>query len=293
MFKKLLLTSCALALAGSLAMPATANAQWIIHGGVGFGYGWYGHPYGWYGPWGPYWGYGYGWAPYAYGPWGYPGYYGYGYYGNWASIRIQVQPKTAEVFVDGSAAGIVDNFDSWYQSLNVTAGQHDLAIYMDGYRTLHRQMYFPVGSSQSIKLVLEKLAPGEAQEPRPRPMPPPQDNPQDRGVRAGQPMPYPRGGQPSQDVEVMRGGQQPPPQQETAPIARFGTLSLRIQPADAEIFVDDHPWTGAATDARLSIRLSAGRHHIEVRKAGYETYIEDVLIRPDTAMTLNVGLTKR
>ena len=57
--------------------------------------------------------------------------------------------------------------------------------------------------------------------------------------------------------------------------------------------MDEHPWTGAATDMRLSIRLSAGRHHIEVRKAGFETYVEDVLIRPDVTMTLNVGLTKR
>src|SRR6187401_1786373 len=133
--KKLLLTSCALALAGSLAMPATANAQWVIHGG--FGYGW-GHPYGW--GWGPYWGYGYAWGPYGWGPWGYPGYYGYGYYGNWASVRIEAQPKTAEVFVDGSPAGIVDNFDSWYQNLNLMPGQHDLAIYMTGFRTLHRNM---------------------------------------------------------------------------------------------------------------------------------------------------------
>ncbi|HEX5140539.1 MAG TPA: PEGA domain-containing protein [Dehalococcoidia bacterium] len=285
MVKKLLLTSFALALVGSLAMPATANAQWIVRGG--FGYGW-GYPYGW--GWGPYWGYGYGWGPYAWGPWGYPGYYGYGYYGGWASLRIQVQPKTAEVFVDGSPAGIVDHFDSWYQSLNVAPGQHDIAIYMDGYRTLHRNMYLPPASSQSIKLVLEKLAPGEPQEPRPRPMPPPEDRQQDSPVRPGQPG-YPRGGQPPHDVEVRPG--QPPPPQEAAPNARFGTLSLRIQPADAEVFVDGHSWTGAATDSRLSIRLSAGRHHIEVRKAGFETYTEDVLIRPDITMTLNVGLTRR
>ena len=284
MIRKLLLTSCALALAGSLAVPATANAQWIIRGG--FGYGWYGYPYGWYG--GPYWGYGYGWGPYGgcCGPWGYPGYYGYAY-GNWASVRIQVQPKTAEVFVDGSPAGIVDNFDSWYQALNLEPGQHDIAIYMEGYRTLHRNIYLPPASSQSLKLVLEKLAPGEPQEPRPRPMPPPEDR-REGPVRPGQPG-YARGGQPPPDVEVRQG----PPPQEPAPSARFGTLSLRIQPADAEVFVDEHAWTGAASDMRLSIRLSAGRHHIEVRKAGFETYTEDVLIRPETTMTLNVGLTKR
>jgi hypothetical protein len=76
-------------------------------------------------------------------------------------------------------------------------------------------------------------------------------------------------------------------------MARFGTLSLRIQPGDAEVLVDGHSWTGAASDPRLSIRLSAGRHHVEVHKDGYDGYTEDVLIRPDATMTLNVGLVKR
>ena len=44
---------------------------------------------------------------------------------------------------------------------------------------------------------------------------------------------------------------------------------------------------------RLAVELSPGRHHIEVRKDGFVTYEEDVLIRSGATLTLNVSLTKR
>jgi len=265
---------------GSLMLPAPAQAQWRV--GVGF----YGYPYGWYGPYGAW---GYGWGPYAWGPWGYPygGYYGYGYYGNWSSVRIEAQPKTAEVYVDGALAGIVDNFDSWYQSLNLHAGQHEITLYLDGYRTLHREMYFAPASSQHFKVILEKLGAGEKMEPRPQPAPPPP--PSDPQAAPGQ-RPYRPGPEPPPGAPA-RAEQPPPPPAEAN--VRFGTLSLRVQPADAEIFVDGQPWTIAPGDMRLTIRLSAGRHHVWVTKAGYDGYEENILIRPEATMALNVGLVKR
>jgi len=76
-------------------------------------------------------------------------------------------------------------------------------------------------------------------------------------------------------------------------MVRVGTLSLRVQPGDAEVLIDRETWTTAVADTRLSIKLSAGRHHIEVHKSGYEPYVEDILIRADATMALNVGLTKK
>ena len=283
MAKKFLVTIGALALVGSLALPSTASAQWVVRGG--FGWGW-GYP-GWYGPWGAW---GYGWGPYWGGPWGYPygGYGYYGYYGNWSSIRIEAQPKTAEVYVDGSLAGIVDNYDSWYQGLNLHVGQHEITLYLEGYRTVKRQMYFAPASSQHVKLILEKLGAGETSGPRPQPAPPPPPPSRDDQMRPGQP-PYRQVPEPPPDAQV-RVQQQSPPQDASV---RFGTLSLRIQPGDAEVYVDGQPWTIAPGDTRLSIRLSAGKHHLWVHKNGFDGYEEDILIRPEATMALNVGLTKK
>jgi hypothetical protein len=66
---------------------------------------------------------------------------------------------------------------------------------------------------------------------------------------------------------------------------------MRIQPADAEIFVDGEPWEVPDGADRVSVQLSEGRHRIEVRKAGFTSYAEDILIRRGGTLSLNVSLT--
>ena len=51
-------------------------------------------------------------------------------------------------------------------------------------------------------------------------------------------------------------------------------------------------WAAPAEGDRVSIRLPEGRHRLEVRKSGFSVYAEDVLIRRESTLTLNVGLTE-
>ena len=94
------------------ATTATAASSWSaattdIPARTAYGYPWYGAQ----------------WGPYPYPP-------PYGYYG-WidASVRLEVTPRDAEVYVDGYYAGTVDDFDGTFQRLRVEPGQHDLEIY--------------------------------------------------------------------------------------------------------------------------------------------------------------------
>ena len=68
-------------------------------------------------------------------------------------------------------------------------------------------------------------------------------------------------------------------------------LSVRVQPIDAEVLVDGEAWTTPA-GSRLVIQLAPGRHRVTVRKAGFDTYTEEVLIRVGATMTLNVSLLR-
>ena len=265
--RRLIASLIALMFIGILAVPAPAQAQYRHYGyGVGFygGWGWYGA----YGPWGP-------WGPY--GGWGYP-YYGGWYYGS--SMRIEIQPKQAEVYVDGWRAGTVDDFDSWYQSLNLEPGGHEIVLYLDGYKTQRHQLLFAHSSSQNLKGVMEKLGPGETSGPRPQP--PPQS---ERGH--GDMAPQPQGAGSSQHMSAEY---QPAAQ---APAAQFGTLSIKVLPPDSEVIVDDQSWKTVGSDQLLAIKLSPGRHNVEVRKDGFTTYAEVILIRPGATMNLNVGLTRK
>ncbi len=101
-----------------------------------YGYGYYGYPYPYYPPY-PYYGYPYGYPsagyPYA-GSSAYPGGYGYGSVGvgAYSGVRIQGAPPNAEVFADGTNVGIVDDFDSGSQRLELTPGAHSIEIHAPG-----------------------------------------------------------------------------------------------------------------------------------------------------------------
>lgn len=287
---------------GTLALPAPALAQHHISIGVGFGYGWgpgpwhgYGGPwgpwgpywsYGWYGPWGPY---GFGWgAPYVWGaPYPYYGYYNYT--GFVSSLKVQATNKAfkdAEVYVDGARAGTIEDFDGLFQSLHVKPGSREIVVYKEGFRSARQSLYIEPFDEKKLKFTLEPLRDGEPQDPRPT-LPPPGAEPDPargdhRYVLHGRPP-----AEPPRDPDPQQ--QQPQREGDT----RFGTLSVRVQPVDAEILIDGERWTASAQPERLSLQLAAGRHKVEVRKEGFVTYTEDVLIREKATMTLNVVLTRR
>ena len=79
---------------------------------------------------------------YGYGPgWGYPyGPYGYGAVlqqqrlpEDQGGIRLQMNPKQAQVTVDGYFVGVVDDFDGMSQRLSLEAGPHKIEIAAPGY----------------------------------------------------------------------------------------------------------------------------------------------------------------
>jgi len=223
-----------------------------------FFYGPYGGWYsGWYGG-GPYY------QRYPY-PYPYPAYY----VDNSSAARLQVQPREAEVFVDGHFVGTVDNFDGWTQRLRVAPGERQLEIYLDGYRTFRRHVLFRPGATISIRHDMEPLAPGDAPEARPAP-------------------------DPSAAPQRTRPGQAPPaPGRAPArPESReYGALEIRVQPADAEVFVNGERWE-SPDQGVLSIELAGGLHRVEVQREGYRTYSAEVRVVAGEVTTLNVSLSR-
>jgi hypothetical protein len=218
--------------------------------------------------------YGYG-APYAY-PYFYgPAYYGqwgpYGYYDLSGSMRLQVEPKETEVFIDGYYAGQVDDFDGVFQRLRLEPGEHDLQLYLPGHRIHTQRIYLQPGRTFRIRHTMQPLGPNDVAEPRPTGAPlPPSRDPRD---------PYPP-----------RTG--PAPRNQPA-AQSFGQLSLRVQPADADVLIDGERWEGGLENERLVVQLGAAVHRVEIRKDGYRSYFTDVTIRSGETLTLNVVLTRQ
>ncbi len=108
-------------------MPVYYGSYWPWgFGGLGYGayYGIYG---GFYDPW--YGGFGYPSGGYAYPP------SGYAYPGE-GELQLKIRPREAQVFVDGYYAGIVDDFDGFFQRLQLEIGPHRIEVRAPGYETL-------------------------------------------------------------------------------------------------------------------------------------------------------------
>ena len=52
--------------------------------------------------------------------------------------------------------------------------------------------------------------------------------------------------------------------------AQGATLMIRVQPAEADVLIDGEGRRGPDGDDRLLVQVTEGRHHIEVRKEGYD-----------------------
>jgi hypothetical protein len=281
------LSIAAAALATAVALrPAAVSAQphpAVHHGGahvsvgVGIGFGW-GYPvYGY-----PLYGYPYFYNPFWWGYplWSYPAYpypaYGYPYpYYSGADLRIQAQPREAEVYVDGYLVGTVDNFDGTFQRLQMPLGEHEVTLYSPTYRSLSQRMLFRPGQSYKMKTVMQPLGSGEQPEARPAPSPQAQEQRPPMEMRQGPPAGPPPPGPPSRGGEIR--------------VEQFGTLSMRVQPGDAEVAIDGERWEAPGGE-RIVVQLSDGPHRIEVRKQGYVTYTSTVRVHGGETTTLNVSL---
>jgi hypothetical protein len=214
----------------------------------------------------------------------YPPPYGYRYAGPDSSLKISVKPRQAGVYVDGYFAGTVSDFDGAFHRLRVIPGEHDIVIYLQGYRSIRQHLYLSPNGTRKIAETLEKLLPSEAEEPPPAPAEPPPG-----AARMPPPNPFPgRGAMPPPgprppDVP-------PPPPAGTEQSPRGGSLVIRIQPPDADVLIDGERWRGPSGDERLVVQLTEGRHHLEVRKEGYEPFTSDIEVRRNDSVPINVSL---
>lgn len=72
----------------------------------------------------------------------------------------------------------------------------------------------------------------------------------------------------------------------------FGVLAIRVEPADAQIFLDDEAWLGMAGLPELVIHLAAGWHVLEIRKEGYQTFSTEIELSEGATTRLNVKLNR-
>jgi hypothetical protein len=246
-----------------------------------------------------YWSPWYGASPYWwYGPyWDRP--YYRRYYEPTGALRVQVSPRNTQVYVDGYFVGIADDFDGVFQRLRVAPGGHEIVLHLPGHRNATQSLYLQPGSTFNLKHQMEPLPAGAPEESLPKPNPdavkPP--DPRGEGDRYGED----RDERLPEDervpeVDERRGPPRSPRDRDDTRVreSQHGSLAIRVQPSDAKVTIDGTEWRGAADDTgEILIQVPPGRHRIELRREGFETFSTEVDVRPGVTTPVNVLLQSR
>ena len=202
-------------------------------------------------------------------------------YGPLSALRLQVQPAQTEVFVDGYYAGPSKEFDGLFERLRLESGEHDIELYLQGYKSVHQKIYLQPDETFRIRHTMQALASVTHGAAAGHAGPPPAVDPGPGSGRrpAGPPMPSPG--------ERAAGGND-----RSAGESGFGAIAVRVQPSDAEFLVDGERWDGSGAGNRLTIQLPEGSHRVEIRKPRFQAYTTVIQVRRGETATLNVSLTQ-
>jgi len=180
-----------------------------------------------------------------------------------SAIRLKVQPVETEVYLNGYYAGIVDDFDGVFQRLYAPAGQHQIELRLDGYKTFRQGVWVASGDTLEVTHRMEHLASGEQAPAPPGPLPLPDD----------------------WGTTEARGATE-------QPASPYGVLAIRTEPADAQIVIDGEAWEAPAGQHEFVIHLPPGWHQLEVRKADYRPFATGVQLNESQTTRLSVRLDK-
>jgi len=185
-----------------------------------------------------------------------------------------VTPREVAVYVDGFYAGVVDDFDGFFQRLPLVPGGHIISLYMEGFGTITRRVYLSPGSDLSIREVLVPVPPGQPSEaPTLAAMlpPPPEDSYIPPRTASRNPLTPPTAAQ-----------------QASVQAAGYGVLALRFRPADAVVTIDGQDWISTAP-GELIVHLSVGLHVVEMKGHGSRIFTTQVEILENQTTELNVA----
>jgi len=266
------------ALAVTAAAPAVAHGG-HHHGGPGVSIQW-GYPWG--HAWGGYGGYGY----YGYG-WGYPGWGSYPVVYptaglNYGALDLDVSPERAEIWVDGRMVGVADDFDGFPEYLWLEKGTYDVAIYLDGFKTLARQYSIYPGLVIDVE---DRLEPGEAI--HPSQLATTSHERRDERLQRER----------ERQEELAASGQgeprEPAPAEEAGELdarGEPGRLRLSVTPEDASVYLDGRFLGTGRELARLRAGLivDPGEHTLQVVRPGREE--QSRTFRIDAGRDLELGI---
>ena len=71
-------------------------------------------------------------------------------------LQLDIDPRRAQVFVDGTYAGLVEEFSGYFHHLELTAGPHDISVVAPGYEPLSFNVLVSPGATMTQRATLPR-----------------------------------------------------------------------------------------------------------------------------------------
>jgi hypothetical protein len=71
-------------------------------------------------------------------------------------VQLDIDPRRAQVFVDGTYAGLVEEFSGYFHHLELAAGPHDIAVVSPGYEPLNLHVIVAPGATLTHRDALSR-----------------------------------------------------------------------------------------------------------------------------------------
>ncbi len=206
----------------------------------------------------------------------------------WANVTVTSEPAGAQVIVAGEARGVTP------LTTEVMAGNQPLELKLEGFKAWTTDIQVKANEAMTVGPVRLGLPDGRLSlrsEPSGASV-------TISGVYRGQtPLDVDVRPDLAQSIVFTRPGYEPATRQVTlksgerqsvsVPLTGiFGEVSVRAQPADAQVFVDGRP----AGNVNQTLRLVATTHEIEIRKAGFVDFKTTVTPRPGLPQVVETTL---
>jgi hypothetical protein len=71
-------------------------------------------------------------------------------------VQLDIDPRRAQVFVDGTYAGLVEEFSGYFHHLELPAGPHDIAVVAPGYDPMSFHVLVSPGATMTQRATLSR-----------------------------------------------------------------------------------------------------------------------------------------
>jgi hypothetical protein len=273
-----------------LAVLATASPAQAGHGHSRWHLAW---SAGWYGP---------GYGPWFWGPtWGAVAVYDTPY-PDYGALDLDVEPETAEIYVDGQLVGDADDYDGFPTYLWLPRGTYDVVIYQPGYQTISRQYSIYQGAVIDVE---DRMQPGEAVRPedlvsrsterrddRLRREAERQAAAAEREARREERDDWRSRRSRDRALPPAEVAPEPVPEERGAQAEVGQRLTLRIEPVDASVYLDGN-FVGTGADlaaTRQGLAVAAGEHVVDVVRPGRAGRQLRFVVESGRDLTLEISL---